>query len=143
MKKVLLIILGAILIGGGLAYFMFNKVVLKEDNIEGMKSVNAFQIGVYSNYDNALKIAERNNGIVITDDNLFRVYVAILSDKEAIKKVGNYYEKIGLNYYLKEINVSKDFVKEIKDDEELIKRSSSETYNTINLDVLNKYREML
>lgn len=143
MKKVLLIILGAILIGGGLAYFMFNKVVLKEDSIEGMKSVNAFQIGVYSNYDNALKIAERNNGIVITDDNLFRVYVAILSDKEAIKKVGNYYEKIGLNYYLKEINVSKDFVKEIKDDEELIKRSSSETYNTINLDVLNKYREML
>ena len=143
MKKVLLIILGAILLGGGLAYFMFNKVVLKEDSIEGMKSVNAFQIGVYSNYDNALKIAERNNGIVITDDNLFRVYVAILSDKEAIKKVGNYYEKIGLNYYLKEINVSKDFVKEIKDDEELIKRSSSDTYSTINLDVLNKYREML
>lgn len=143
MKKVLIIGLVAILIGSGLAYFMFNKIVFKDEDVLDTKAVNAFQIGVFSNYDNALKVADRNNGIVIMDNNLYRVYVAILSDKEAIKKVSNYYEKIGLNYFLKEINVSKEFVKEIKEDEELIKKSSSETYNTINLDVLNKYREML
>ncbi len=143
MKKVLIIILGAILIGGGLAYIVFNKIVFKEEDTVNTKVVNAFQIGVFSNYDNALKVADRNNGVVIMDDDLYRVYVAILSDKEAIKKVSSYYEKIGLNYYLKEINVKKEFIKEIKDDEELIKRSSSDTYSTINLDVLNKYKEML
>lgn len=143
MKKVLIIILGAILIGGGLAYIVFNKIVFKEEDTVNTKVVNAFQIGVFSNYDNALKVADRNNGVVIMDDDLYRVYVAILSDKEAIKKVSSYYEKIGLNYYLKEINVKKEFIREIKDDEELIKRSSSDTYSTINLDVLNKYKEML
>ena len=39
--------------------------------------------------------------------------------------------------------IEKDFIDKIKDDEELIKRSSYETYNTINLDVLNKYRGIL
>lgn len=141
MKKVLLILLSAILLGSGLAYLMFNKIVLNDK--EEMKVVKAFQIGVYSNYDNALKIAERNNGVVIMDDSLYRVYVAILSDKEAINKVKRYYDKIGLNYYLKEINVSKEFIKEIKEDEELIKRGNSDTYKTINLDVLNKYKELL
>lgn len=141
MKKVLLILLSAILLGSGLAYLMFNKIVLNDK--EEMKIVKAFQIGVYSNYDNALKIAERNNGVVIMDDSLYRVYVAILSDKEAINKVKRYYDKIGLNYYLKEINVSKEFIKEIKEDEELIKRGNSDTYKTINLDVLNKYKELL
>ncbi len=143
MKKVLIIIFCAIAVGGGLAYIVFNKVVLKDEKNVDTKVVNAFQIGVFSNYDNALKVADRNNGIVIMDDSLYRVYVAILSDKDAIKKVSNYYEKIGLNYYLKELNVSKDFVREIKEDEELIKKSSSDTYSTINLDVLNKYKEML
>ena len=141
MKKVLLILLSAILLGSGLAYLMFNKIVLNDK--EEMKIVKAFQIGVYSNYDNALKIAERNNGVVIMDDSLYRVYVAILSDKEAINKVKRYYDKIGLNYYLKEINVSKEFIKEIKEDEELIKRGNSDTYKIINLDVLNKYKELL
>ena len=141
MKKVLLILLSTILLGSGLAYLMFNKIVLNDK--EEMKVVKAFQIGVYSNYDNALKIAERNNGVVIMDDSLYRVYVAILSDKEAINKVKRYYDKIGLNYYLKEINVSKEFIKEIKEDEELIKRGNSDTYKTINLDVLNKYKELL
>ena len=143
MKKNLLIIFSAILIGSILAIFMFNKIVLKEDNDLNNKIVNAFQIGVYSNYDNATKVAARNNGLVVTDDNLYRVYVAILSDKEAINKVSKYYEHIGLNYYLKEISVNKEFVKEIKEDEELSKKSSSDTYNTINLDVLNKYKELL
>ena len=141
MKKVLLILLSAILLGSGLAYLMFNKIVLNDK--EETKIVKAFQIGVYSNYDNALKIAERNNGVVIMDDSLYRVYVAILSDKEAINKVKRYYDKIGLNYYLKEINVSKEFIKEIKEDEELIKRGNSDTYKIINLDVLNKYKELL
>lgn len=141
MKKYLIIILSAIALGGGLAYFIFYKVMLK-DSTSSTLTVSAFQVGVFSNYDNALKVADRNNGIVIPDDDLYRVYVAILYDNDAIDKLSNYYKTIGLNYYLKEISVTQDFINNIKDDEELIKKSSSETYSTINLDVLNKYKEL-
>lgn len=142
MKKVLIIILCALLIGGGIAWFLFNKIVL-EDDVLSNDEVTAFQVGVFSNYENAIRVAERNNGIVVSDSDLFRVYVAILYDDEAISKMMNYYDNIGLNYYLKKINVSSDFIESISSSEELLLKSSSDTYSVINLSVLEQYKELL
>lgn len=142
MKKVLIIVLCALLLGGGIALFLFNKIVFSAD--VGLKDeVTAFQIGVFSNYDNAVRVAERNNGIVVSDSDLYRVYVAILYDEVAIKKMIDYYDEIGLNYYLKKINVNSDFVDSISVSEELLIKSSSDTYSVINLKVLEQYEEML
>lgn len=131
------------MIGGGLAYFFFNSFTL--DEVEGnyYNVASAFQVGAFTNRDNADRVADRNNGIVVLDKDIYRVYVAILNDKEAINKMKDYYKEIGLNYYLKEINVSSEFLLSISDSEELLKRSSKDTYNTINVSVLNKYKEML
>ena len=70
----------AVAIGGGIAYFIFNKVVIKEEIIDSLVA-KAFQIGAFTNYDNALRVADRNNGIVVSDGDIFRVYVAILYKK--------------------------------------------------------------
>ena len=141
MKKILLIILSAILIGGGIAYFLFNKVVMEDE--EEHFIAKAFQIGVFSNYDNAFRVAERNNGIVVSDDDYYRVYVAILYNDEAISKLCSYYDEIGLNFYLKEVFVSDSFVQSISVNEDLLINSSSDTYSVINLSVLDMYEEML
>lgn len=130
------------MIGGGIAWFLFNKIVL-EDNVLSNDEVTAFQVGVFSNYENAIRVAERNNGIVVSDSDLFRVYVAILYDDEAISKMMNYYDNIGLNYYLKKIRVSSDFIESISSSEELLLKSSSDTYSVINLSVLEQYKELL
>lgn len=142
MKKVLIIILCALMIGGGIAWFLFNKIVLEDDVLDNGE-VTAFQVGVFSNYENAIRVAERNNGIVVSDSDLFRVYVAILYDDEAISKMMNYYDNIGLNYYLKKISVSSDFIESISISEELLLKSSSDTYSVINLSVLEQYKELL
>ncbi|MDE5889006.1 MAG: SPOR domain-containing protein [Bacilli bacterium] len=142
MKKILIVILCAIMIGGGAAFYLFNKIVVKAE-VDEKTLVNAFQIGAFSNYDNAERIAVRNNGIVVADEDIYRVYVAVLSDQEAIKKMKKYYEEIGLNYYLKEIAVNSSYIDNIKNEEELIKRSSSDTYVTINREMLQKYEELL
>ena len=110
---------------------------------DDLVSVRAFQIGVYTNYDNALRVADRNNGIVVSDSDVFRVYVAILSSDEAVEVMRTYYDSIGLNYYLKDIMVSKDFLSSVKSTEDLLIISSSDTYNVINLSVLSKYEEFL
>lgn len=130
------------MIGGGIAWFLFNKIVL-EDDVLSNDEVTAFQVGVFSNYENAIRVAERNNGIVVSDSDLFRVYVAILYDDEAISKMMNYYDNIGLNYYLKKIRVSSDFIESISSSEELLLKSSSDTYSVINLSVLEQYKELL
>lgn len=132
----------ALFLGGGIAWFLFNKIVL-EDDVLSNDEVTAFQVGVFSNYENAIRVAERNNGIVVSDSDLFRVYVAILYDDEAISKMMNYYDNIGLNYYLKKIRVSSDFIESISSSEELLLKSSSDTYSVINLSVLEQYKELL
>jgi hypothetical protein len=108
-----------------------------------MVPVKAFQIGVYTHYDNAIRVAERNNGIVVNDQDVYRVYVAILSSNEAVEIMRTYYDNIGLKYYLKDITVTKEFLESIKSTEELLIISNSDTYNVINLSVLNKYEDIL
>jgi hypothetical protein len=142
MKKFFVIILCAIALGGGISYFLFNKIVLIDED-DNLLVAKAFQIGVFSNYDNALRVADRNNGIVIEDDDLFRVFVAVLYDQTAINKLSSYYDEIGLNFYLKEVSVSDSFIKSISVNEDLLINSSSDTYSVINLNVLEMYEEML
>ncbi len=141
MKKKILIVLCALLIGGSSAYYLFNKIVVK--NNDEYVSAKAFQIGAFTKYDNAIKVADRNNGVVIDDKDVYRVYIAILNDKTAINKLENYYKEIGLNYYLKDITVKKEFLTKISLSEEMLKQSSTDTYVAINLEILKKYREML
>lgn len=142
MKKVLVMFLSAVILGGGIAYFIFNKVVIKTPS-EDVFTAKAFQIGAFTNYDNAVRVAERNNGIVVSDEDIFRVYVAVLYDDKAIKRLESYYDDIGLNYYLKEVLVTDEFINSISSSEDMLIESSSDTYSVINLNVLNKYKEML
>lgn len=142
MKKTLIVILFSLLFGGGLAFFIFNKIKYEEVSVSDVV-VTAFQIGAFNNYDNAYRVAVRNNGIVVSDNDIFRVYVAVLYNEEAISKLSSYYDSIGLNYYLKRIRISKDFVDSIKDNEELLVRSSSDTFSVINKNVLNRFKEVL
>lgn len=141
MKKKMIVIMLALVIGGSIAYFMFSRRYLEED--KNVVKVSAFQVGVFTSYDNALKVADRNNGIVVTDNDVYRVYVSILSSREAVDKMREYYDSIGLHYYLREIEVNDEFLNSIKNTEELLIMSNSDTYNIINLNVLNKYEEIL
>ena len=74
---------------------------------------------------------------------MYRVYVSILSSDDAVLKMMKYYDSIGLKYYLRDINVSKEFLSSIKSSEELLMGSSSDTYKVINLSVLSKYEELV
>ena len=143
-KKVLLVVSSALIIGGVLAFYMFNNTVKDNKKVEeGFEIMSAFQVGAFTNYDNALNVAERNNGIVVSDDSVYRVYVTMLKNDEAIEKVKHYYEEIGLSYYLKEVTVSKSFADTVKVYEDMIVSSSSDTYKTINKTVIEKYKEYL
>ena len=138
MKKTIIVVVLSLTLGGILAYFIFNKSVIKSLNIEDKTGI-AFQIGVYTHYESALSEAYNNNGIVIPDNNLYRVYITLLTNKEAIDKISNYYDELGLKYYKKEVIVSNDFIDDISIYEEMITKSNTDTYNTINNDILHTY----
>lgn len=133
MKKTIISIFLAIIVGFTFGFFFLKKfnteTITEVSNIKSQ--VYAFQIGVYKNKDNALKEASTNNGIVILDNDIYRVYTAILKDATLIDNLKNYYNSIGLNYYLKAINVSNKTSGIIDNYESLLKSCDSSNYNLI------------
>ena len=133
MKKTILTILLAILIGFTFGFFFLKKFTPKTiTEVSNIKSqVYAFQIGVYKNKDNAIKNATTNNSIVVEDNNLYRVYIALLKDQTLIDNLKKYYDSIGLNYYLKAINVSYNTENIINNYELLLNNCDSSNYDMI------------
>ena len=133
MKKTILTIVLAILIGFTFGFFFLKKFTPKTiTEVSNIKSqVYAFQIGVYKNKDNAAKNATTNNSIVVEDNNLYRVYIALLKDQTLIDNLKKYYDSIGLNYYIKSIIVSYNTENIINNYELLLNNCDSSNYDMI------------
>ena len=133
MKKTIISIFLAMIVGFTFGFFFLKKfnteTITEVSNIK--KQVYAFQIGVYKNKDNALNAANTNKGIVILDNDIYRVYIAILKDQTLIDNLKSYYSSIGLNYYLKAINVSSKTSSIIDNYESLLKSCDDSNYNLI------------
>ena len=133
MKKTIIMIILAIGVG-----FTFGFLFLKKFNTETITEVSniksqvyAFQIGVYKNKDNALNAANTNKGIVVLDNDIHRVYIAILKDETLIDNLKDYYDSLGINYYLKAINVSSKTNNIIDNYESLLNNCDSSNYNMV------------
>ncbi len=133
MKKTIISIFLAMIVGFTFGFFFLKKfnteTITEVSNIKSQ--VYAFQIGVYKNRDNALNAANTNKGIVILDNDIYRVYIAILKNQTLIDNLKSYYSSIGLNYYLKAINVSSKTSSIIDNYESLLKSCDDSNYNLI------------
>ena len=145
MKKTLIIILIAIISGivmGFMFYqrFEINEVVFAKQDY----SAKAVQVGVFSKLDNALSIKDLYDGIIVNDENLYRVYINIIKDQEVLNIMKEYYNELGINYYLKDIEISKEFNDILDDYEIILKNQDISNYSlTINsiLKEYSKYEE--
>lgn len=146
MKKTLLTILGAILVGFGLGLFFFKKF---DTNIEALatsvKSIYAVQVGVYKNIDNAKDVANKMEGIVVLDNDYYRVYIDIIKDKEILNLREEYYKNNNINYYLKIINPSKEFIAKLDDYEIILKNTSisADKIKVVREQILKEYQNEL
>lgn len=131
MKKVLLSILIAIIIGFSFGYIFLKRFNMSKVSTSDIVNIYAFQVGVYKNYNNALNVSNINNGIIINDNDSYRVYSAFLSDMEIVNNLKEYYKTNNINYYLKQINVSNDTLTIINDYEILLKKASIDKYPMI------------
>jgi len=130
LKKIFISILLALVIG-----FTFGCIFLKKFNLSTATSnkleVYAFQVGVYKNYDNALNVSNLNNGVIINDNNNYRVYSAFLSNEDIVNNLKQYYNANNINYYLKKIEVSNNTLEIINNYEILLKSASTDKYSMI------------
>ena len=145
MKKVLISILIAVLIGSAFAFMFYKKMMDNEQMVSSIieNSAYAIQLGVFQNIDNANTIKDKYNGIIITDNDKYRVYGAIAMSTNALTILKNYFNNKGISYYVKQIEVPDSLVDTIKTSETMLSASSEETYDKIIESVLKEYEKLL
>ena len=133
MKKMLISIILAITCG-----FIFGMFFLKKFDQQSQIAVStlktqayAFQIGVFKNKENALNFAAANSGMVVNDEDLYRVYTVILNNESIINRVKNYYQTNNINFYLKAVNISNDATNTINNYEMLLEKTEDSNFELI------------
>ena len=140
MKKNIFLVLFSIASGIIVTFFILNKeqIYSKEEYL-----VYAFQTGAYETRENAYKMVEKiPSGIIVPEDNYYKVYAAIFKDIDIVNKMVVYLENNNINVYLKTIQVNKDFYHNLENYEKIINSSDeASVYNKVNQSILNLYLE--
>lgn len=143
MKKIILIILGAIVSGTiltGIIFIKINKAL--ESNEE--RVITVFQVGVYKNEVNALSVAKKYGGIIHQEDDYYRVYIAAYQNEEIINKMKNYYNENGISYYLRKLEIDEEYLTTINKYEKLLQNSSDDSiYKNLNNLLITKLEDYL
>ena len=100
-------------------------------------SVAIYQLGVYKNYDNALRKAQDSKGaIIISNEDNYQVIGAMAYSKTSKEKLANLLKNEKVDYYIKELSINEDAKNQILEYELLINK-------TDDLEVLKKLNENL
>ena len=84
-------------------------------------------------------------GIVVLDNDYYRVYIDIIKDKEILNSREEYYKNNNINYYLKIINPSKEFIDKLDDYEIILKNTSisADKIRVVREKILKEYQNEL
>ena len=84
-------------------------------------------------------------GIVVLDNDYYRVYIDIIKDKEILNSREEYYKNNNINYYLKIINPSKEFIAKLDDYEIILKNTSisADKIKVVREQILKEYQNEL
>ena len=142
MKKNIVIIMVSIALRILFTFFFLNKenIYAKEEYL-----VYAFQVGAYTKKDNAEEfLREIPSGIIIEEDNLYKVYACIYKNIDLVNKMVVYLENKGINVYLKTLPVTKKFYNILSNYEKIVLNSSLDSiYDQVNNSILTSYIESL
>lgn len=136
MKKVLIFVFSAVIVGLIISGYFYKKVK-EEINV---KVISIFQTGVYATYDEALSFSDSKNKIFY-DGKLYHVYDSLVSSDKAKEKMIDFYTNKNIDYYVKEKYVSLSLYNDIDKYSKLIELSDNKTIELINNAMLEKYGE--
>ena len=111
-------------------------------NILNKSDYVGFQIGVYNDFDSAEKIKTRFDGsVMIQDEELYRVYYAILHNDKNIELMERHMQEKNINYYLKELEINDmSLISEISSIESLMDNASNSLFLELNKKILTSYK---
>ncbi|HHX16677.1 MAG TPA: hypothetical protein GX725_02015 [Mollicutes bacterium] len=146
MKKILMPIIGAIVIGLILGKVLFSQYEKKLDPVfEEKEKIYVLQQGVYSSAENVEKHTTNLDYYIVDKDNeYYRVYVAITHNKDNVEKLKQHYKSKGNDIYVRELDVKNlEFLELIKQYDLLLESSGDNEIEQIEKQVISKYEELI
>ena len=108
-------------------------------------SYKAFQVGVYTSFDaaNTYKV-KYNNAIVVKDNELYRVYVSILKNKDNIESMSDYLRNNNIEYYIRDIKIDNKNLKHIISEyENIMDKDNEVVFLEINKMIMDECEEAI
>lgn len=141
MKKLIPYLL-SLIIGCFFGYLLFQDTDFNvKDVFASTLPAKAFQLGVFNNLSAANEFKEKYEpAIVITDDDVYRVYYSILTNDKVIIKMEKYLKDNNINYYLKDVVITDDsLIKSLSEYESSMESGSNSVLTSINNLIISSY----
>lgn len=142
-KKIILVTL---IISFIFAIFIYLNYKKKEKVEIKNETLYLIQVGAFSKYDNVVKMSKTlPHYLVLEEEGLYHIYVAITKNKENLEKLKQYYINNGNNIYIREVKTSNiEFLEYIKNYDYFLKETEEkEVILSVNKTMLNKYEELI
>lgn len=141
MKKILPYILSLVL-GTVFGFILFQnngsdiKRVFKEE-----VKATGFQLGVFNSIDLAREYQKKfPTSIIMNDDDVYRVYISILTNNKTISKMEEYLNNNKIAFYKKDIVVSdSSLIKALNNYEKNMLDGSESTFTSLNKLIMESY----
>lgn len=133
----------SILLGTVFGLFMFKQANFNfSDVIKTSITATGFQLGVYNDLSGAKELKEKYpNALILKDDDVYRVYYSILTNKEAINKMTDYLDKEKVAFYSKTITISDEsLISSLNNYEKVIKDGNDDVLVSINKLIMASYK---
>lgn len=131
----------AIISGIVCATALFNNI-RGESEEEVVTNAVGVQIGAFTKEENAIKLRDNYGGIVICDNDIYRVYYSILTDEVNLNSITSLLKDSGVNYILKNINLSDDVLDKLEVYESKMS-DESDSIIKINRELLKSIEEVI
>ncbi len=141
-KKIFKMVFFSSLIGFILGFITYKNYSKQVDMVFSSDNTSyAFQIGVYNTSESANQKASENNGIVIQDNDFYRVYIAIATSNLLKEELSSYYDNQDISYYIKDITIDNNLKNKLIPYESLLSSVSAKDYSLIINKMLNEYKK--
>ena len=140
MKK-LLPYLFAVIAGCLFGLFIFNYQDKSILTFKESISVTGFQLGVFNSLDLAKEYSNKYpSSIIVIDEDVYRVYISILSLNDTIKRMEKYLNNHNIAFYKKDITISdKGLIKALNNYEKSMLEGNDNTFFSINKLIMESY----
>ncbi len=141
MKRIIPYLLSLIL-GVSFGYLLFQDADFDlKEVFANTINAKAFQIGVFNNEDGAKKLKEKyEDSIIVTDEDVYRVYYSILTNDKVISKMEKYLTTQNINYYMRNITINDEaLIKALIEYEEAMLNGSEKVLISLNNLIMSSY----